>query len=105
MISAPRGREKDILELPNDKILSPLDFHVLDEFDGIEQFRVVQNAIDHITVKLVMRKKPDKTVVAEMRHRILEFLGSPRQLDLRFVDFMTDVDLKFKIFVRNTDNH
>ncbi|MEO2047384.1 MAG: hypothetical protein ABGX16_12520 [Pirellulales bacterium] len=101
LICAPSGREKDRIILPSGKVLYPGDFKVLSEFPSIDQFRLIQQSSAKFLLQLVTDIKPDDETISKIRSRVSKFLEDPVELDIRFVNFIIDEDLKFKIFVPN----
>lgn len=100
LISPPRGREDDMIQLPSGKLLSPrgLQF-ILKSFKGIDQFRLIQESPEHLVLQLVSPKGFTAASLAQLRARLLEQLLEPVKLDVQLVDFIRDDAPKFKVFV------
>lgn len=100
LIQPPRGREEDMIRLPSGKILSPWGFSfILRIFDSINQFRLIQESFDHLTLQLVFRGNPQDETLIKIRSRFMEYLGESVRLDIQTVDFIKEEKLKFRTFI------
>jgi hypothetical protein len=96
----PTGRDDDILMLPNGEIKSADAFHhIIALFDGIDQWRVIQETESDFVLQLVMPNKPDDETVERMRAEFVRYLECPIRLHIRFTDFMEEEALTFRTFV------
>ena len=101
LIGPPQGRENDMIMLPSGKILSPLAFgYILRSFNGINQFRIIQERFDHFVLQLAFQENPQDEMLLKIRSRIMEYLDEPVRLDIQIVDFVTEEKLKFRIYIR-----
>jgi len=100
IICSLQGRENEMTRLPSGKILpSPLFGHILKDFSSINQFRIIQERLDHFVLQLVFQENPKNDVLAKIRSRIMEFLGEPVTVDIQLVDFIEEEKQKFRIFI------
>jgi phenylacetate-CoA ligase len=100
LISAPVGRQDDVLRLPSGKILSPMNLAVIVmKIDGIDQFRYTQESLNHIVLRLVLWKHPGQETLDHVREQILDYLGEPVSLDLQIVHRLPEDKGKFRRFI------
>lgn len=100
LTSAPLGRSNDLIRLPSGRIVSadPLEF-ILRKLDSIEQFRIIQESIDHLIFQLAFRRVPPDHLLSEIRSKIMERLPESVRVDIQCVDFMQDENSKFRSFI------
>jgi phenylacetate-CoA ligase len=100
LIAPPLGRENDVLTLPSGKILSSLGLGtIINEYAGIERWRVIQETPEDFTLRLVMKDKPEADLFRTMRAQILAYLGEPVNLNIQLVEFIVEDTPKFRSFV------
>jgi phenylacetate-CoA ligase len=100
LISAPQGRDRDMLRLPSGKLLSPMGLHlILEGFPGIDQFRFIQESPGHIVLQLVMQQDLPLYARSQVSTRLLEYLQEPVQVDVQGVDFIREDARKFNTFI------
>ena len=100
LLDPPTGREHDMLLAPSGKILSPQRVaHILCGFEGVDQWRLIQETRRRFVPKLVMNGQPDNDGLERIQAQFLEYLDEPVTLDIEFVDYMDDKALKFRTFV------
>jgi phenylacetate-CoA ligase len=100
LIEPPLGRREDLIRLPSGQVLSPWGFFfILRSFDGIDQFRVIQEGFDHFVLQIVFRERPQDETLLKIRSRVMEYLSEPVRLDIQVVDFIQEEKLKFRIFI------
>ena len=100
LISAPLGRQDDVLRLPSGKILSTIGLGVImADVDGVDQYRFIQERLDHLVLKLVLWKHPGQETLDHVRMQVLDFLGEAVSLDLQIVDRLPEEKAKFRKFV------
>jgi len=100
LISAPLGRQDDVLRLPSGKIKSVLSLGaIIMRVDGIDQFRYIQESLDHLVLQLVFWKHPGEETLSEIRRRSLEYLGEPVRFDVQVVDRLLEDKVKFRRFI------
>ena len=100
LISSPLGREADVIELPSGKVLPPVGFPVImRSFNGINQFRLIQESYEHLVLELVFQKPPPEPLLAHLRSQLMEYLGEPVKLEIRIVDVIEEEKLKFRSFI------
>jgi phenylacetate-CoA ligase len=100
LIGSPRGRESDMIQLPSGKVLSPIAFgFILRRFEGINQFRFIQESSDHLVLQLVPQGPPQEEMLGRLRSQILEYLTEPVRVDIQLVDFIREDTSKFRAFV------
>ena len=80
------GRVQDILTLPGGRYL-PGEFfpHLFKDFD-IVQFQVVQESLEHLTVRMVRGPRLAEQQLAYLTQRITEYTGAGVTVDMEFVD-------------------
>lgn len=100
LISAPLGRQDDVLRLPSGKILSTSVLAIVAmAVDGVDQYRFIQESLDHIVLKLVLWKHPGEETLAQVRRQVLDYLGEPVILDVEIVDRLPEDKGKFRRFI------
>lgn len=81
-----KGRTSDIFRLPRGTFVHGEFFtHLFYGADGVRKFQVVQDAIDHLEVRLVIDDRFDEAVIRKFRREIEEFLEPGIRVDFRFV--------------------
>jgi phenylacetate-CoA ligase len=80
------GRSLDVIRTPEGKTV-PGEFfpHLMKEFDGIEQFQVIQTQLDHLQVKIVKNDLFTAQDLHFMREQIVAMVGSLMVLEFDFV--------------------
>jgi phenylacetate-CoA ligase len=111
LISAPLGRQDDVLRLPSGKILSTINLGtIMKTVDGVDQFRFTQESLDQFVLQLVLWRHPGEERLAQVRRQVLEYLEEPVGFDVRIVDRLPGHEAKFRRFVskvaapRSTDH-
>jgi len=100
LISAPLGRQDDVLRLPSGKILSTINLGVIMKtVDGIDQYRYTQESLDHLVLQLVLWKHPGESTLARVRKQVLEYLSEPVSFDVQIVDRLPEDKGKFRRFI------
>ncbi len=100
LISAPQGRDRDMLRLPSGQLLSPMGLHlILESFTGVDQFRFIQESAGHVVLQLVTQKNFPSQILRQLQSRLIEYLPEPIRVDIQLVDFMREDTPKFKTFV------
>lgn len=98
-LAAPSGRAWEVVRLPSGRRLSPVAFQVvLRSFGGIEQYRIVQRALDRIDVTIVPGPAFAADALDALKARLAAALGEPIGLDVGLSGFMTPEGRKFKVF-------
>ena len=100
LISPPRGRLDEAVQLPSGKILSlwPVTF-ILRKMDRLEQYRIIQKSAEHLVVELVFSGDPNDDALAQLQSRFMEHLGEPVRVDIHRVDGIPDETSKFRSFI------
>jgi len=102
LIEPPLGRSDDLIRLPNGMVLAPNGlFFILRSFNGIDQFRIIQESSDRFVLQIVFRENPQNETLSKIRSRIIEFLDGSVRLDIQVEDFIQDEKLKFRAFISN----
>lgn len=100
LLDPPTGREHDMIMAPSGKILSPQRVaHILVGFEGVDQWRLVQETRRRFVLKFVMNGQPDNDRLERIRAQFLEYVDEPVTLEFAFVDYMDEQALKFRTFV------
>jgi phenylacetate-CoA ligase len=100
LLDPPTGREHDLIAAPSGKLFSPQRVaHILCGFDGIAQWRLIQETRSHFVLKLAMTGRLDDDSLEKIRDQFFEYLEEPVTLDIEFVEFMDEKTLKFRTFV------
>ncbi|MEJ2715936.1 MAG: hypothetical protein P8182_02170 [Deltaproteobacteria bacterium] len=101
LIDHPIGRENDIVRLPSGKMLSPQRFEfILRAFDGIDQWRLIQESESQFLLKLVMPVRPGEEVLQRMRSEFLAYFSERVKVDIELVNYMSEQG-KFRAFISN----
>jgi phenylacetate-CoA ligase len=102
LISPPLGRSDDVVKLPSGKIASlwPFTF-LLRDINGLEQYRIIQESVEHLVVQLAFCGDPESDALVQLRSRFMEFLGEPVRVDIQCVDGIRGETLKFRSFISN----
>ena len=104
LMDHPIGRENDIVTLPSGKLLSPTGFGlVLREIRGMTQWRLIQERPDHFVLKLVMREKPDESVLREIRLQCLAYAEESVRFDIHLVDYIEE-GTKFRYIISKVNS-
>jgi phenylacetate-CoA ligase len=99
LLDHPIGRENDIVRLPSGRMLSPQRFEfILRGFDGINQWRLIQETESQFVLKLVMHVKPSEEVLQRMGSEFLAYLSEPVNVDIELVNYMSEQG-KFRAFI------
>jgi phenylacetate-CoA ligase len=100
LMDHPIGRADDTVILPTGKILSAQRFgQILQKFNGIDQWRVIQESEKEFVLHLVMPNKPDQEMLEKIRSQFLDYLEEPVNLDIQLVDYMEEETRKFRSFI------
>jgi phenylacetate-CoA ligase len=100
LISAPLGRQDDVLRLPSGKILSTINLGlIMKKVDGVDQYRYTQESPDHFVLQLVLWKQPGEDRLAQVRRQVLEYLGEPVSFDVEIVGRLPEDKGKFRRFI------
>jgi phenylacetate-CoA ligase len=101
LISAPLGRQDDVLRLPSGRILPTVNVGgpIITTVDSVDQFRLTQERLDHFVLQLVLLKHPGEEVLDQVRRRVLQYLGEPVRLDVEIVDRLPEDKGKFRRFI------
>ena len=100
LIGPPLGRQEDVLRLPSGKILSALPLGSLVKMiDGIDQYRFIQESLDHFVLHLIVQEHPGEEVLSQLRAQLVEYLCEPVRLDVQIVDFIQEDPGKFRKFI------
>jgi phenylacetate-CoA ligase len=100
LISAPLGRQDDVLTLPSGRILPPVGLALIMRIvDGVDQFRFIQERPDHFVLQLVLWKHLGEEVLARVRTQVLDYLGEPVSLDVQIVDRLPEEKGKLRKFI------
>ncbi|MEJ2715937.1 MAG: hypothetical protein P8182_02175 [Deltaproteobacteria bacterium] len=100
LMDHPIGRDDDVPTLPSGAIRSPDRFHfILHEFNGIDQWRFIQESEEKFVLYLVMPNKPEPGMLEKIRSQFLDYLEEPVSVDIRLVDYMEEEVLKFRTFI------
>jgi len=98
-LAAPSGRAWEVVRLPSGRRLSPVAFQVvLRSFGGIEQYRIVQRALDRIDVAIVPGRAFAADALDALKASLAAALGEPIGLEVGLSGFMTPEGRKFKVF-------
>ena len=87
MLEKISGRVLDIIRTPNGKSV-PGEFfpHLMKDFKGIEQFQIIQEKLDKLTVKLVTENGMNEEMLGEIKKHISEIMGENCSIEYKFVD-------------------
>lgn len=67
--------------------------------ENINQFRLIQESFDHLTLQLVFRGNLQDETLIKIQSRFMEYLGESVRLDIQIVDFIEEEKLKFRSFI------
>jgi len=101
LISAPLGRQDDVLRLPSGRILPTVNLGrpIITTVELVDQYRLIQERLDHFVLQLVLFKHPGKEMLDQLRRKILDYLGEPVGLDIEIVDQLPEDKGKFRRFI------
>lgn len=100
LMSPPQGRNEEVIRLPSGSILSMIRIgYALVAFDEIDQYRLIQESIDRLTLLLVMRAGSGSGLIPQVRAKVLERLGEAIHLDIQLVDSIPEERRKFRRFI------
>jgi hypothetical protein len=69
------------------------------ECESILRFRIVQEAVDKLTILLVTSEPMPASAVNELKSALQRNLGEPMRIEIQFVDNIPKDGLKFRSFV------
>jgi phenylacetate-CoA ligase len=99
LIDPPDGRQERLIQLPSGKRASFTGcFLILRRFSWIQQFRVIQDAPDHILVLMRTLQTPGQEELTTIRKLLLNYLNEPVQLDTQLVAEVPERGPKFGSF-------
>jgi phenylacetate-CoA ligase len=100
LMSAPRGRDWDMIQLPSGRLLSPSpsEFFVRG-YDWIHHFLLVQESRDHIVLQLVLRETPGDRDLLDIQTQFTDYIGEPVGFEIQIVDSITEKTEKVGSFV------
>jgi phenylacetate-CoA ligase len=100
LIEQPQGREAEIIRLPSGRSVSWMNIdYILTTLDNIDQWRIIQEAADHLVILLAFRRPPDKANLEKARLEVLKSLKEPMNVGFKLVDFIEEEGLKFGRFI------
>jgi phenylacetate-CoA ligase len=100
LIGPPLGRQEDLVRLKSGRLLSAMGLGlIIQEFDGIDHYRFIQEGLDHLVLQLVFPKAPGEELLSELQTRILAYLREPVKLEIQLVDFIPEERRKFRKFI------
>ena len=77
------GRRTDFLVTPGGRVLHALSaIYILREIPAVREFRIVQEAVDHLVVHLVLRQPIGPTEEASMRAQFTALFGPEMRVDI-----------------------
>ena len=77
------GRRTDFLVTPGGRVLHALSaIYILREIPAVREFRIVQEAVDHLVVHLVLRQPIGPTEEASMRAQFTALFGPDMRVDI-----------------------
>lgn len=103
LIEPPAGRDWHLIRLPDGSILSPFALSFpLEKLPGIRRFRVIQDALDHLLVQLVVT---DRSLLPPdlVRETVRQALGPSVRSDVEYVDAIATDGGKFQAFTSTLD--
>jgi len=101
LISAPQGRQDDVLRLPSGRILPTVNLGrpIMTTVEPVDQYRLIQERLDHFVLQLVLFKHPGEEMLDQLRRKVLDYLGEPVDLDIEIVDQLPEDKGKFRRFI------
>lgn len=104
LINPPQGRQESMIRLPSGKILSALGVGLIVEpFDGIDQYRLVQENLHDFVLQLVCWRPLSEETRSALKAQLLDYFAEPVRLDVRIVDFIPEEKNKFRKFISKLD--
>ncbi len=89
-----------MVRLPSGMVQSPTGFEdILRGFNSIDQYRIIQESFDHLTLQLLLQGNPQDEMLLKIRSRIMKYLGEPVRFDIQIVDSIKEEKLKFRSFI------
>ncbi|WP_435065523.1 phenylacetate--CoA ligase family protein [Halobaculum sp. EA56] len=83
------GRTDDILRTPDGRLLPAVNFYTLMyDIEGVEMFKLLQTAVDHVEVRLVVSDSFDKSNEAELRSGLNQRLGDNIDIQIQYTDII-----------------
>ena len=100
LIDAPIGRDEELIRLRSGKVLSVRGVcNPWNPVEGIDQFRIIQEGLDHLVILLVLWKHPGEEILSQAKSQVLEYLGEPVRVDIQIVDSIQKEPGKFRRFI------
>lgn len=86
LMKTVEGRCDDFIILPSGKMISPIILAlVMKHSHGILEYQIIQNAVDHISVSIVVVENLDENYIEKVRMNIQEFLNNEISVDMKIV--------------------
>ncbi len=100
LMSAPQGRDWDMIQLPSGRLLSPSpsEFFVRG-CDWIHRFLLIQESRDHLVLQLVLREEPAEDELAQIQTEFTDYFAEPVRFQIQIVDSITEKTDKVGSFV------
>jgi len=101
------GRSLDIIKTSDGKNI-PGEFfpHLMKEFQGVKQFQVVQDKIDHLLIRIVKKDELLDSKLSFMKNEIKKVTGTTVKVDISFVE---DIPLtstgKYRVTISELNNN
>ncbi len=87
LIKSIEGRSDDFLTLPTGKLISPVPLRVeLEEIDGIDQYKLVQENINIFNVQIVKGKNFQEGTIEQFENVLTDMLGRDTRINVNIVD-------------------
>jgi phenylacetate-CoA ligase len=100
LIRSIRGRDNDMIRLPDGRILPPHGCdYILRKYPGIEQFRFIQKRIDLLHLQLATTPDFERDAIQKIHPALLDYLGGSMRLEIEQVEFIRESGTKFKAYV------
>ena len=81
------GRATDFIVTPTGKIMHGLSLiYVLRNIEGIDEFKIIQKAKDHLLVKIVRNSRYQSASSEQIPRELQARMGAPVTVALEFVD-------------------
>jgi phenylacetate-CoA ligase len=100
LMKAPMGREWDVIQLPSGRLISPWGCNLfLRDLGNLEQFRLIQERADLLTLQLKFSVRPDPKLLEKLRGQLRQHMGEPVTIRIEQRDHFDEETLKFRAFV------
>lgn len=80
------GRKDDFIKVPNGRVFPPTIWIIILMCYNIESYKVIQEKLDYITIKIIPKSNFDQTSIADIKNKAKDVLGHEVAINIEIVD-------------------